>query len=144
MGTTTQHYGLHQWAAEDDFLRTDFNEDNAKLDAALAGMPKIATGSYVGTGTYGYNNPNSITFPFQPKFVFLIANNGIAQPTFFLWNCHGATGYNSSGACPVFFTDPNGTAGVSYSGTTMTWFSPQNSLSQLNASGTTYTWFILG
>lgn len=31
----TQHYGLCQWAAEDDFLRAEFNQDNARVDEAL-------------------------------------------------------------------------------------------------------------
>lgn len=35
------------------------------------GMTKIETGSYVGTGTYGADNPNSITFGFAPKLFFL-------------------------------------------------------------------------
>lgn len=30
-------------------------------------VPKIETGSYVGTGTYGESNPNGLTFPFSPK-----------------------------------------------------------------------------
>ncbi len=34
----TPNYGLHQWAGEDQFKRTEFNEDNAKLDAALHGL----------------------------------------------------------------------------------------------------------
>lgn len=33
----TEHYGLNQWSGDDNFVRTDFNEDNAKIDAALAG-----------------------------------------------------------------------------------------------------------
>ena len=37
----------------------------------LGGVPKIATGSYIGTGTYGANNPCSLTFPFVPKLVVL-------------------------------------------------------------------------
>jgi len=32
----TKNYNLCQWEAEDQVLRTDFNGDNAKLDAALA------------------------------------------------------------------------------------------------------------
>ena len=32
----TSNYQLNQWDPEDRILRTDFNEDNAKLDAALA------------------------------------------------------------------------------------------------------------
>ena len=33
----TRNYNLCQWAAEDKVLRTEFNADNAKIDAALAG-----------------------------------------------------------------------------------------------------------
>ena len=32
----TTNYQLNQWEATDQVLRTDFNQDNAKLDAALA------------------------------------------------------------------------------------------------------------
>ena len=31
----TEHYDLNQWLATDQVLRTDFNADNAKIDAAL-------------------------------------------------------------------------------------------------------------
>ena len=31
----TEHFSLNQWQADDQVLRTDFNEDNAKIDAAL-------------------------------------------------------------------------------------------------------------
>ena len=31
----TENYGLCQWEATDQVLRTEFNEDNAKMDAAL-------------------------------------------------------------------------------------------------------------
>ena len=31
----TQHYQLNQWEAEDKVLRTEFNEDNQKIDQAL-------------------------------------------------------------------------------------------------------------
>ena len=33
----TTNYQLNQWEATDQVLRTDFNADNAKIDAALAG-----------------------------------------------------------------------------------------------------------
>lgn len=36
MSTKTEHYQLNQWEPSDPFLRTDFNEDNVKIDAALA------------------------------------------------------------------------------------------------------------
>ena len=35
MAQYTPNYGLHQWEPGDNFLRTDFNTDFAKIDAAL-------------------------------------------------------------------------------------------------------------
>ena len=35
MATFTTNCKLHQWEPGDDFLRTDFNEDFAKIDAAF-------------------------------------------------------------------------------------------------------------
>ena len=34
----TPNFNLCQWEADDKVLRTDFNEDNQKIDAALAGL----------------------------------------------------------------------------------------------------------
>ncbi len=59
MASYTANYQLHQWEPADFFLRTDFNADFAKLDAALAGKAGLAdlaeklgavTGSYTGDG----------------------------------------------------------------------------------------------
>lgn len=36
----TEKYKLCQWEATDAVLRTDFNEDNAKLEAVLSDMAK--------------------------------------------------------------------------------------------------------
>ena len=38
----TQNYQLNQWAETDQVLRTDFNADNAKIDAALTGLRQPA------------------------------------------------------------------------------------------------------
>ena len=38
----------------------------------LGGRARIEVGSYVGTGTYGKSNPNSLTFGFAPKIVKLL------------------------------------------------------------------------
>lgn len=37
----------------------------------LGDKTSIETGSYVGTGTYGSGNPNTLTFGFEPKFVHI-------------------------------------------------------------------------
>lgn len=36
----TQHYALSQWEPQDAFVRTEFNEDHQKIDAALAGLER--------------------------------------------------------------------------------------------------------
>ena len=87
----TANYDLNQWLSTDQVLRTDFNADNAKLDAALAekadqsaldalavskaeqsvvdalsaqvaAMPRIAAGTYVGTGTSDSSGPCRLDF----------------------------------------------------------------------------------
>ena len=60
----TAHFGLNQWAATDPVVREDFNQDNARIDMAMAGFGncRIATGTYVGTGKNGSENPNSLDF----------------------------------------------------------------------------------
>lgn len=41
------------------------------LDQVMGFPAQVYTGSYVGTGTYGQNNPNELTFPFEPKAVLI-------------------------------------------------------------------------
>lgn len=40
---------------------------------SVRGYAKIQTGSYVGTGTYGESNPCSLTFTFEPKWIYIYA-----------------------------------------------------------------------
>ena len=40
----TTNYQLNQWEPTDQVLRTDFNADNAKLDAALADLAEDVAG----------------------------------------------------------------------------------------------------
>ena len=55
MASYTTNYGLHQWAASDDFLRTDFNADHLLIDTALNGLEtgkaEMTAGTYTGDGT---------------------------------------------------------------------------------------------
>lgn len=53
----------------------------------LGNMAQIATGSYIGTGTYGNSNPNTLTFNFKPKYVLIYGTqtsgrNGITEYVF--------------------------------------------------------------
>lgn len=66
----TEHYGLNQWSPEDPVLREEFNRDNAQVDEGLtciaetvSTLPRLATGSYVGTGT----NEMTLHVGFRPR-----------------------------------------------------------------------------
>ena len=48
--TKTTNYQLNQWDATDRVLRTDFNSDNQKIDAALGEKVEIQFGNYTGNG----------------------------------------------------------------------------------------------
>ena len=78
MPNKTTNFALNQWAPEDDFLRTDFNEDNAKIESALTELNAQISGvgyvfgSYTGNSTY----PRTITLGFQPKIVLLFSREG--------------------------------------------------------------------
>ena len=83
----TEHYSLSQWEAEDKVLRTDFNEDNVKIDRALgelaaasaahgALLPRlgncaVCAGSYTGTGDY---QSAPLYFPGKPVFLMVRGN----------------------------------------------------------------------
>ena len=97
----TTNYELSQWLSTDQVLRTDFNADNAKIDAALAdkaeqadldvlstavaqkanqsalntvaaSITKIAFGTYTGDGT----NTRTISLGLTPKAVLVLSNWG--------------------------------------------------------------------
>ena len=72
LATYTEHYGLHQWEASDDFLRTDFNTDHQLIDAALGDKAEIVTGSYKGDGT----GTRNISLGFMPRAVLLETETG--------------------------------------------------------------------
>ena len=65
----TENYQLPIWAADDAFLRTEFNDAHEKIEDALTALSeeKICIGSYVGDGTTG----RIIQLPFTPKLVIV-------------------------------------------------------------------------
>lgn len=114
--------------------------------------PKIETGSYVGTGTYGQANPNTLTFGFVPKFVWIYA-----------W-VRGSYWYNTSSNSEVavipFDVIPQGefgrhyppfassnSGGYSYSkraGKTLTWYNTKDNTGQFNMNNVTYYYIAIG
>lgn len=122
--------------------------ENAVLSARdIKVKARIATGSYTGTGTYGASNPNSLTFEFEPKAIFMWAvNNGIRLP-----NELAATTYIAAiPANNVYyyggFDYPGQTRGQikrSIDGKTITWYSTGPGY-QLNSSNITYYYLAIG
>ena len=73
----TEHYSLNQWQPEDQVLREEFNQDNAKIDAAL---PRFITGSYVGTGETEITKHYSLGS--RPKMVIVRTENTYSGNTY--------------------------------------------------------------
>lgn len=107
----------------------------------------IESGSYVGTGTKGYDNPNSLTFSFVPKFVWCAG-----APTDF-----GNSSYVSMVMMDVLSTEYQRYAGFGWrsdgygkkssDGKTITWYYSGNNSDanyQFNYSGKTYYYIAIG
>ena len=135
----TPNFQLNLWDKTDRIMVEDFNADNAKIEAALSGIPKIATGTYTGKGTYGSGNKNSLTFDFQPAMVIIVRNgtNSPGAGTILLY------GQTQSAGTSAQYNGYSLELTVAWSGNTVTWYSAQNADRQLNASGT-YRYLALG
>ena len=106
------------------------------------GVARIATGSYVGTGTYGLDKPNRLTLPFEPKFLYISTATGFSihtqnNTTHVLLNTlFWQEGTNST-------EEWDDIVYISRSGNTISWYSSDNR-SQLNDSGTEYYYIAIG
>ena len=79
MAAYTEHYGLHQWAATDNFLRTDFNADHLLIDSGIKAAYDLAVGkSKVIFGTYLGDGEEERTFDLgvAPKWILVMPGNG--------------------------------------------------------------------
>ena len=96
--------------------------------------PKIEVCSYVGTGTYGSGNKNSLTFDFVPAVLIITidnANNHYANSGYIVCNSGGHSGQNGNIASTV-------------SGNTVSWYSGNSAQAQLNNSNEKYYYVAIG
>lgn len=111
--------------------------------------PEIETGSYVGTGTYGASNPNTLTFGFVPKFVWI-------------YEWLRSDGWHDAGDATKipFEIIPEGEFGRKYPpstnasrstntyskrvGSTLYWYNTDSAGDQLNYSEATYYYIAIG
>ena len=135
----TENYSLSQWERTDKVQMEDFNEDNAKIDAALAGLAASRNcqayyTTYVGTGTAGASYPNRMTFPHKPLFVYVIGNWG---------SCLAMVQGH------IYANRPSGRRNIiTWGGNSVSWYEDNNGFAasatdQCNTSGETYCVFAI-
>lgn len=96
------------------------------------GAVKVTAGSYTGNGQYGKETPNSLSFPFPPKFLMIAEPQGYS--VIVINNSQYAL-YSGVGAWYLFAT---------WSGNSVSWYSPDGERDQMNSSGKTYTYYAFG
>ena len=146
----TVNYQLNKPEAGDPLRLADFNQNSDILDAALnnlnaalggkaeqsalaavtAAAPKIAIGSYVGTDASGSGAPNSLTFDFAPKALFVWGNAYVAQ---------AIRGQNMQAVSP----DKDATCTTTWNGNTVQWYAGYPAW-QMNYNGKTYCYLAIG
>ena len=148
---TAALFGLGADAVADDV----FAAVKALIDSANAyadTKAKIATGSYVGTGTYGASNPCSLTFDFAPKAVFV--TGFYDYPTRKDYRTFGMLFSSGMGMCFGKFAYDNSSLGdfypnfVTVEGNTMYWYTDVAgdvaAVAQANAGNGTYFYTVIG
>ena len=136
----TENFQLNQWDRSDNLLMAEFNADNAKIEAALTelknNMPHIYAGSYVGTGTYGKNNPKLLIM--SGCVATGIYNNNFSR----YYKLYAVQG---SEYC--FFTYSSNENDIMYliwGENSVSWYSKTYSKAQLNDEGHTYHYVVIG
>ena len=69
----TPNYQFHTWEAADHFLRTEFNENFAKIDAEAV---RIIFGVYTGKYDYGAATTTRIDLGAKPRAVMVVPDDG--------------------------------------------------------------------
>ena len=147
--TKTANYNLNKPEATDPLRLADFNDNADIIDTALAGLTsrlKIEFGSYVGTGTFGTGTKNTLTFPFPPKVVIVVADaQGASHPgALFLAGQQYSNGFGVVSAYGQYGLT------LTWGENTLSWTSRYGSSNgadaywQLNASGVTYRYVVIG
>ena len=137
----TENYQLPIWAANDAFLREEFNDAHEKIEDArtemAAKIPRIAAGSYKGTGEYasGSGFTKTLEFGFSAQLVLIMRSdsNAYLSGVFVRPSPRGICGF---GNCEI--------VGAVWSETGLTWVSSQDANYQLNANNVTYYWLAIG
>lgn len=141
----TETIKLCQWLETDPVLRSDFNSDNKKIDAALKYMPRFVAGSYIGNGLHGEENPRTLSFTFLPMLVIITGDStgGIVPGSVFIRGQEFSDGIGNYDN-PAYGMALHLTWGDDH----VTWYSTATDDDaadrHLNRNGQTYRYFALG
>ena len=131
----TQNYQLPQWEKTDRIMMDDFNDAMSKVENGFGEMPKIASGSYIGSGTFGSGSPKTVTPGFVAKLVVIMRDDySISFSGIFLRPCRNG----------LARFDSNASVTLTWSDTSVSWYSDSGAENMLNASGITYRWWAIG
>lgn len=126
----------------------EYTEAGDWLDVWGNAIPavKMETGSYVGTGTSGSSNPTILTFPFEPKVVFI--GDATSSPSNLYYGTYTPLIRGVKTAISQITTDgAKDILYVSWDGNTVSYYSNGGTdfvKSQLNATGVTYNYVAIG
>lgn len=124
---------------------------NLMEQASALGFSRIQTGSYVGTGTFGVDNPCSLTFDFIPKFIIFTNKktakgnclNTLDNTAYIMLNTQilttayvAGTGFGLEGNRKPY-------GAKSEDGKTIYWWN-QDAVGQFNDQNDTYYWVAFG
>ena len=108
-------------------------------------IAQFKTGSYVGDGTAGVDNPNTLMFDFEPIFVMVYDEQGInagGTGSSTLWGVHYTKGQTRQ---HTFGTDSSDYIYYTVNGNSFSWYHANNeSGKQCNESGKTYYYIAIG
>lgn len=112
--------------------------------ATTLGVAKIATGSYVGTGTYGAENPVSIVFGFTPKMVAVYRESDYIDGG--TWVYGAAKGMMSPCAYENAFGETYYVESVylTWDANSVSWYHTGSARQALNTLDATYRWVAIG
>ena len=129
------------------------------IDSILKNNARIQTGSYVGTGTYGANNPCTLTFDFLPIIITIyMEKSTTGNYGIFLWGKEENTPSSTYVVYPqsltndyiknLGFTMPSNSLSHEYyakrEGNTIFWYDTNSGAFQANRENYTYYWVAIG
>lgn len=110
----------------------------------LGDKARVQVVSYVGTGTYGSSNPNSLTFDFAPKMVIVSTITKDSAPWALFLSALFSTKYQSRAYNVVGVTTTQKNCYAKLIKKTMSWYTTDGFTPQLNTSGHKYTAIAIG